>query len=216
MLSQVNIAGEENTVALASRSLSDAERKYSIVEKGLACVWAAEKLRVWLWGRNFLLRTDHQVLMTLRFLSNILKRNATIALPFPNLRTQIQKPWPGKKAAVELTLQPYYMVHDELSVVEDCVFRGAYRLVVPVSLQKHLIEIAHETHQGIVRTKQWLRKLYWWPGMDRQVEALIEVCATCKQNYKMAVTHNAPLQPVPLPAWEIVGPFDIAPGLQTL
>lgn len=110
------------------------------------------------------------------------------------------------------------MVCDELSIVDDCVFRGTYRLVVPGSLQKHLIDIAHETHQGIARTKQRLRELYWWPGMDRQVEAFIEVCATCRQNDKTAVTHNAPLQPVPLPvaAWEkvgidIVGPFDTAP-----
>lgn len=50
--------------------------------------------------------------------------------------------------------------------------------------------------------------------MDGQVEALIKVCATCRQNDKSAVTHNAPLHPIPLPvaAWEkvgidIVGPF---------
>lgn len=54
--------------------------------------------------------------------------------------------------------------------------------------------------------------------MDGQVEALIEVCSTCRQNDKTAATHNAPLHPVPLPvaAWEkvgidIVGPFDTAP-----
>lgn len=44
MPSQVKSAREEETVAFASRSLSDAERKYSIVEKeAMACVWAAEK-----------------------------------------------------------------------------------------------------------------------------------------------------------------------------
>ncbi|KAI3355546.1 hypothetical protein L3Q82_018374, partial [Scortum barcoo] len=44
ILTQVNDAGEEETVAFASHSLSDAERKYSIVEKEtLTCIWAAEK-----------------------------------------------------------------------------------------------------------------------------------------------------------------------------
>ena len=44
VLTQVNEAGVEDTITFASRSLSDAERKYSIVEKeALACVWAAEK-----------------------------------------------------------------------------------------------------------------------------------------------------------------------------
>ncbi len=66
VLTQLDDQGIERTIAFASRSLSDAERKYSIVEKeALACVWSAEKWRTWLWGRKFMLRTDHQALTTL-------------------------------------------------------------------------------------------------------------------------------------------------------
>lgn len=50
----------EKTVAFASRSLTDCERKYSVIEKeALACVWSAERWRTYLWGRDFTLRTDH-------------------------------------------------------------------------------------------------------------------------------------------------------------
>lgn len=44
VLTQIHADDSERTVAFASRSLSAAERKYSIVEKkALACVWAVER-----------------------------------------------------------------------------------------------------------------------------------------------------------------------------
>ncbi|UYV70981.1 K02A2.6-like, partial [Cordylochernes scorpioides] len=66
VVSQLSEKGEERIVACASRTLSDAERKYSIVEKeALACVWACEKFRRWVWGLKFTLRTDQYSLTTL-------------------------------------------------------------------------------------------------------------------------------------------------------
>ncbi len=60
VLTQLDDQGIERTIAFASRSLSDAERNYSIVEKeALVCVWSAEKWRTWLWGRKFIVCTDH-------------------------------------------------------------------------------------------------------------------------------------------------------------
>ncbi len=66
ILSQVGPDGIERTVAFASHTLSAAECKYATVEKeALACVWAVERWRTYLWGRRFTLRTDHQALTTL-------------------------------------------------------------------------------------------------------------------------------------------------------
>ena len=58
--------GEEVPVAFASRTLTLAERNYSVGEKeALSCVWACEKWFQYVWGRHFVLRTDHQALNTL-------------------------------------------------------------------------------------------------------------------------------------------------------
>ncbi|CAM5075843.1 unnamed protein product [Natator depressus] len=66
VLTQLHEDNTERTVAFASRTLSNAERKYSAVKKeALACVWATEKWRTYLWGRTFKLRTDHSPLTTL-------------------------------------------------------------------------------------------------------------------------------------------------------
>ena len=65
VLSQ-EINGAERPVAFASRTLSETERKYSTGEReALACIFACEHWHIYLFGRKFTLRTDHQALTTL-------------------------------------------------------------------------------------------------------------------------------------------------------
>ncbi|XP_038063014.1 uncharacterized protein K02A2.6-like [Patiria miniata] len=124
--------------------------------------------------------------------------------------------WPAKQH-ITTELQPYFHLQDELSVADDCLLRGD-RFVIPTALQSSLITIAHQGHQGIVRTKQRLRDCYWWPGMDKQIEHQVRHCAACQVSDKTAYIRTPPLQPVPLPAhpWQkiaidICGPFEHGP-----
>ena len=65
VLSQ-KVNGKEHVVACASLTLSSAERKYSVGEReASACVFAVEKWHVFLWGRKFVIRTDHSALTTM-------------------------------------------------------------------------------------------------------------------------------------------------------
>ena len=57
--------------------------------------------------------------------------------------------------------------------------RGA-RVVMPQSLWKQTIMLAHEGYQGMVRTKARLREKVWWPQMDKQVEDAIRSCHPCE------------------------------------
>lgn len=52
--------------------------------------------------------------------------------------------------------------------MNDFVVRGTHRLIVPQVMRKRMIELAHESHQGIVHTKQRPREIYWWPKIDLQ------------------------------------------------
>ena len=48
-------------IVFVSRTVSDAEKNYPVIEKEmLACFWATKRLRSFLWGMNYTLRTDHK------------------------------------------------------------------------------------------------------------------------------------------------------------
>ena len=58
-------------MAYASRSLLDRERNYSVIEREcLSIVWAIEKYKPYLYGREFFLQTDQQPLTYLRNMKN--------------------------------------------------------------------------------------------------------------------------------------------------
>ena len=102
-------------------------------------------------------------------------------------------------------LRKYSNVFNELAVVDGLVLRGE-RIVVPQTLREAMVKIAHEGHQGILRTKQLLRahvyetKTWRWsfgtsmPGIQplslHQVLLLItsfpylRACSTCTESPK--------------------------------
>jgi hypothetical protein len=78
ILSQVQ-DGVERPVAYASHQMNKAEQAYSASEaEMLALVWAAKYFRCYLYGRRFLVRTDHAALTYLR---NFSENNGRLTSP---------------------------------------------------------------------------------------------------------------------------------------
>ena len=114
-------------------------------------------------------------------------------------------------------LPAYSAVRDELCEYDGVILRGN-RIVVPVSLRPKVIDLAHEGHQGIVKTKQRLRTKVWWAGMDREAEKLCRSCFSCQ----LVGRHEHPeqLRPTQLPerpwqhlAIDFLGPIDTGESL---
>ena len=85
------------------------------------------------------------------------------------------------------------------------------RIVIPEKLQKQMTQIAHEGHQGIVRTKQMLRAHVWFPGIDAAVEKYVGRCIGCQATTPL--NHREPLTMTKLPEgpWERVSMDFVGP-----
>lgn len=55
------------------------------------------------------------------------------------------------------------------------------RVVVPSDLREKVLEMLHEHHLGMVRSKQLARKYFYWPGMNNELEKLVRACKTCAE-----------------------------------
>ena len=66
VLLQVDADGNRQPICYASRSLTDAETRYAVIEKeALAATWACEKFSDYILGMSFTLETDHKPLVPL-------------------------------------------------------------------------------------------------------------------------------------------------------
>ncbi|VDI15407.1 Hypothetical predicted protein [Mytilus galloprovincialis] len=76
------------------------------------------------------------------------------------------------------------------------------RIVIPKDLQMRVIDLAHEGHQGIVRTKQLLREKVYFPGIDKLVEQTCKSCIPCLASTPKNVFEPLQMSEIPNNVWE--------------
>lgn len=158
---------------------------------------------------------------TEQYINSLIAYAAPKAIPLSEIITESQSDEVLKKVIESLIshewdlsdqeLLPYYRVKEELAEKSGILLRGS-SIVIPSSLRSRTLSLAHESHQGIVRTKALLREKTWWPGMNNQIEELIKNCVAClsvsKPNVEPMGHNTSPLKS----PWEKVhidlcGPF---------
>ena len=89
------------------------------------------------------------------------------------------------------SVRPYRSFKADLTIGKhNTILRGS-RIIIPKSLQKRAVEIAHESHQGLSKTKALLREKIWFVGIDELVQKTIDSCLACQ-----AVGKPAPPEPI--------------------
>ena len=108
----------------------------------------------------------------------------------------------GLKVDVESEeLKPFVAFKNELSVSEEGIILKGLQIVIPSDLQKSIIQIGHEAHQGIEKTKKLLNRFVWFPKLGQKVERFIKSCVVCQANSEKVHLEPAKMSELPDGAW---------------
>lgn len=78
-----------------------------------------------------------------------------------------------KRIACKPEFKAYQYKEDDLAVERNILMWGG-RVVVPQKLCKHILDSVHTTHMGMVKSKSLCRSHFWWPNIDKDIEAMIK------------------------------------------
>ena len=94
-------------------------------------------------------------------------------------------------------------VKDEHTVSDSGnLFLHGTRIVVPKSLEDHLVNLAHEGRQGLVKTKALLREKVWFPHIDKLVESKVKSCEACLIATPVCKREHLLISPLPAAPWK--------------
>ncbi|KAL5007119.1 hypothetical protein ScPMuIL_015925, partial [Solemya velum] len=233
ILSQLH-EGEEKVISYYSTTHSAPERKYSVTRKELlAVIKAIKHFRHYLYGREFVLRTDHA---SLRWLMGFKEPQGQIARWLEFLSSY--------QFTIEHRVGSKHLNADALSRIpvcstitfdqfgwklsDDVLYRKWFDpatnetrklLIVPPEMRNEILTLAHDSttggHFGIKKTRDKIRQIFYWLGMRTDVTDWIKTCTMCQTRKSPVPKFRAPLvniqssEPMEIVAIDITGPFPV-------
>lgn len=119
----------------------------------------------------------------------------------------VEEGWPKYKK-IPREAQKYFVMKDSITTNEG-VLLFENRLIVPRKLVPMILGLVHETHLGIVKSKQLARLSLYWSGMSNDIEEYIRKCDVCATYANNNQKETLLPYPVPQRPWERIG-IDIA------
>ena len=122
---------------------------------------------------------------------------------FHNLKNVIKDGWPENRSDCSPSIIEYWNHRDELSVVNDLVFKGK-KLVIPPSLRKSMLDTVHSGHMGVEKCQKRARDIMFWPKMSGEIAEYVLSCTICLE--RRNDNPKEPLQSYPVPErpWQVV------------
>ena len=109
--------------------------------------------------------------------------------------------WKSLAKDDDCDVKKYLQLKNELTVSNDDIILKNNKIVLPNSLRKQAIDLAHVGHQGIVKTTQLIREKVWFPGIDKFVESLVKDCIYCQAAVLSPAAEPLNMTPLPNAVW---------------
>lgn len=108
-----------------------------------------------------------------------------------------------KRGKLEKLQNSRLRILKELCVKDNIVLRGA-RIIIPDSLKKRTLSLAHKGYPGIVAMKHKLRCKVWWERIDKDAERVVKSCRGYQLVEKLVESSPLKLNLLPEGPWESI------------
>jgi len=75
----------------------------------------------------------------------------------------------------------YKSMWDNISIESDLLIYDGCRIIVPLAQRKRILQVLHDSHSGIGKTRKLAQQLYYWPGINQDIANLISSCEKCQE-----------------------------------
>ena len=95
-----------------------------------------------------------------------------------NLTQMVEEGFPETKEQLPYNLREFFKHRENLSTCQGVILYK-WRVLVPRSLRREILEGLHSGHQGVVGMKARASNAVFWPGIDAAIQSVRERCRTC-------------------------------------
>ena len=119
---------------------------------------------------------DLNSLITLQEIQDACKSDQS----YQELAKIIANGFPKKGNETNPSIRDFWEVRDRLSLSDRIIYMN-HRIVIPPSLQKHVLYALHSAHQGVSGMKARANTTIYWPGMINNIHSTRYNCKHCKE-----------------------------------
>lgn len=134
----------------------------------------------------------------------------TLAITINEIRKESEEDEDFKKIAAAMgngnwsdVTGSYQAFQHELRWVDSILLRGE-RFVIPKTLRRKALEIAHLGHPGVVTMKRMLRQRVWWSGLDSDIDQHAKNCLVCARLAQNNRPEPMKMSQMPEKPWDFV------------